>query len=68
MLALSPMEPAGPGRRHRNAPSEISMQVFTFQILAQDLADEGAPGTVLLLVAVVVPAASLRHRRSGPIA
>jgi hypothetical protein len=35
------------------------MKVSTFQILAHHLADDGAPGAVLLLVAVVIDALEL---------
>ena len=38
---------------------ETSMKVSTFQILAHHLADDGAPGAVLLLVAVVIDALEL---------
>jgi hypothetical protein len=38
---------------------EASVKVSTFQILAHHLADDGAPGAVLLLVAVVVDALEL---------
>ena len=38
---------------------ETSMKVSTFQILAHHLADDGAPGAVLLLVTVVIDALEL---------
>ena len=38
---------------------ETSMKVSTLQILAHHLADDGAPGAVLLLVAVVIDALEL---------
>jgi hypothetical protein len=41
------------------------MKVSTLQVLAQDLADDGAPEAVLLLVAVVVDALELFETGGG---